>query len=223
MKNRYYFGLCLVLLLAVANSGCVGITTAVGTDQSLVADVRRVNVGLTVSASNPNFGTVGVGSNSVLSVTLTNSGTSTITISNTSVYGPGFNAAGIAAGIQLNPGQDAILRITFAPAATGAVSGNVTITSNAINSPVEISLSGTGVQSTESQDCSNTISSISITPDNTTIVPGSQVQFSAIDDFGNDVTSFVVWDSSDTSIATITADGLATGIASGSVTITATK
>jgi fibronectin type 3 domain-containing protein len=39
------------------------------------------------------------------------------------------------------------LNATFAPAATGSVTGNVTIVSNASNSPMTISLSGTGAVS----------------------------------------------------------------------------
>ena len=37
------------------------------------------------------------------------------------------------------------MNVTFAPSATGGVTGSVTVTSNASNSPVSISLSGTGV------------------------------------------------------------------------------
>jgi hypothetical protein len=107
------------------------------------------------------------------------------------------------------------MSVTLAPAASGSITGSVTISSNAINSPLKISLSGAGVQPT--------ITSITVTPANPTIAPGAQVQFKAVDNFGNDITSSVVWASSSTSIATITVGGLATGIANGSVTITATQ
>jgi hypothetical protein len=109
---------------------------------------------LTVSAStlllNPSspslsFGSVNVSSNSSQSVTLTNSGISSITISNVTVSGAGFNAAGVPSGLILSPGQAAILTATFAPSGAGSVTGRVSVASNATNSPDSISLSGTGV------------------------------------------------------------------------------
>jgi hypothetical protein len=47
----------------------------------------------------------------------------------------------------LPPGQTAALNVTFAPAATGTITGNVNVTSSASNSPASITLSGTGVAS----------------------------------------------------------------------------
>jgi hypothetical protein len=50
------------------------------------------------------------------------------------------------------------------------------------------------------------------------------VQYTAVDNLGNDITSSVVWSSSDSSIASITSAGFATGITNGGpVTITAKK
>jgi hypothetical protein len=91
------------------------------------------------------FGNVNVGSNLSLSTTLTNTGNSTVTISSVSVSGTGFSASGVAAGTSLTPGQTATLNVAFAPAAAGGVTGSVTVTSNATNSPATITLSGTGL------------------------------------------------------------------------------
>jgi fibronectin type 3 domain-containing protein len=60
------------------------------------------------------------------------------------VAGAGFNATG-ANGIILSPGQSTTVTSTFAPSASGAAAGSVTVSSNAANSPASISLSGTGV------------------------------------------------------------------------------
>jgi hypothetical protein len=79
-------------------------------------------------------------------VTLTNAGNSAVTISNVSVSGSGFNATG-ASGVILQPGQTTTVTPTFKPAAAGAVTGTLTVASNASNSPDSISLSGTGVAS----------------------------------------------------------------------------
>jgi hypothetical protein len=69
-----------------------------------------------------------------------------------------------------------------------------------------------------------TVTSITVTPGNQTTSVGGQVQFTATDNLGNDITSSVAWSSSDSSIASITSAGFATGIANGGpVIITATK
>ena len=102
---------------------------------------------LTPNASNLNFNNVNTGSNSVLSVTFTNFGSSNIAISNVTISGPGFIASGVSTGQIVPPTQTATLNVTFTPTGTGSVTGGVTITSNASNSPASISLSGTGVSS----------------------------------------------------------------------------
>jgi fibronectin type 3 domain-containing protein len=50
------------------------------------------------------------------------------------------------------------MNVTFAPAASGSVTGGVTITSTASNSPLAISLSGTGIVVTHSATLSWTAS-----------------------------------------------------------------
>ena len=100
---------------------------------------------LTPSTTSLNFSNVNVGSNSSLGVNFTNSGSSNITVSNVTISGAGFTASGVSNGQIITPAQVVTLNVTFAPAATGSVTGSVTVTSNASNSPVSISLSGTGV------------------------------------------------------------------------------
>ena len=101
---------------------------------------------LNISTNSLNFGNVNTGTNSTLSVALTNSGNSSVTISNVSVTGTSFTPSGISAGTIVSAGQAANLNITFAPAAAASVSGSVNVASNATNSPVVVSLTGSGVQ-----------------------------------------------------------------------------
>ncbi|MGA3328955.1 MAG: kelch repeat-containing protein, partial [Terriglobia bacterium] len=67
--------------------------------------------------------------------------------------------------------------------------------------------------------------SITVTPSNATIIPGATQQFSAMATYDNgvtqDVSSSAYWDTSNASAATVAAGGLATGVAGGSTTITA--
>jgi len=101
---------------------------------------------LSASTVTLNFGNVNIGSSSSQTVTLSNSGNANVTISKVSIFGAGIGASGIYVGLVLTPGQQAPLSVTFAPAATMGVTGNVTVTSNATNSPMSIAVSGAGLQ-----------------------------------------------------------------------------
>ena len=98
--------------------------------------------------SNPasfNFGSIQIGTSKPLSGTLTNSGGSSLTISAASASGAGFSLSGLSLPVTLNAGQSTSFTVTFAPTASGAVSGSVSVTSNGGNPSLSISLSGTGV------------------------------------------------------------------------------
>jgi len=101
---------------------------------------------LTFSTSNLSFGSVNVGSNSDLSAALTNTGNSSVTISAANISGAGFTVSGVSSGETLSAGQSIPVTIQFAPSTAGAVSGNVSLISNATNSPTAMTLSGTGAQ-----------------------------------------------------------------------------
>ena len=124
----------------------VTVSNAAGSATSTAATltVGASTLLLNSSVSSLNFGNVTLPNSSAQPVTLTNAGNSSVTISNVSVSGAGFNATGVS-GVILTPGQTATLTATFAPAAAGGVTGQITVASNAANSPDTISLSGTGV------------------------------------------------------------------------------
>ena len=103
---------------------------------------------LSSSSTSLVFGNVNVSSGNSQSVTLTNAGNSTVTISSVVVAGAGFNASGDALGAILSSGQAATLSATFNPGASGISTGSITVTSNATNSPIVIALSGAGVVQT---------------------------------------------------------------------------
>ena len=90
------------------------------------------------------FGSVNVSGNSSLGATLTNNGNSNVTISTVTVSGVGFSASGVSAGTTLTPNQSVTLNVSFAPTAVGSLLGNVTVVSDASNSPTTIPLSGIG-------------------------------------------------------------------------------
>jgi hypothetical protein len=99
---------------------------------------------LTVNPTSIAFGSVQTGSSQQQSATLTNTGGTGVTISQASVTGTGFSLSGLALPVTLAAGQSTNLTITFAPQAAGSVTGSVTITSNAPNPTLTVSLAGTG-------------------------------------------------------------------------------
>jgi hypothetical protein len=102
---------------------------------------------LNSSVSSLTFGNVSVGGSSTQNITMTNAGNSSVSIAQVMVAGAGFNSTG-ASGTTLAPGQSTTLTSTFAPSASEAATGKITVSSNATNSPSSISLSGMGVTAT---------------------------------------------------------------------------
>jgi len=85
-----------------------------------------------------------VGSSANLSETLTNTGGTTVIVSQANVTGTGFSITGLTLPATLTAGQSVTFTATFAPTATGAVSGNLVILSDGTNPTLNIALSGTG-------------------------------------------------------------------------------
>src|SRR5215469_16875170 len=104
---------------------------------------------LAASSTSMNFSDVNIGGRSVLPVVFTNQGSSQVTISNVSIAGAGYTAAGVSSGQIVAAGKSATLDVTFDPSSTGTLPGTATVTSNAANSPAKIALSGIGVQATQ--------------------------------------------------------------------------
>ncbi len=69
------------------------------------------------------------------------------------------------------------------------------------------------------------LQSITITPSSLTLAPGNTQQLTATGNFAGsspqDITTWVKWSFSDTSIATITTGGLLTAVSPGTVTVSA--
>jgi hypothetical protein len=124
-----------LVLGAALQMGCVGTTGS-----------EVVSAGaLSAAPGHVNFGDVTTGENSTRTVTLSNNGAPDITISNLSVAGSGFSASGVPSGLILKQGETATLSVTFSPASSGDVTGQVLMASDAAAEALEISLSGKGV------------------------------------------------------------------------------
>lgn len=103
---------------------------------------------LSFSTNSLKYGNVLVDGSSTQAVTLKNSGTTDIHISQLDVRGAGFSVSGVAVPVTIPAGQSATLQATFAPAVAGSVSGSITIASDAQTTSSSVAMSGTGVNAT---------------------------------------------------------------------------
>lgn len=100
---------------------------------------------LTAQPTSISFGSIQVGNSQQQSATLTNTGGSSVTISQASAAGAGFSVNSSSFPLTLAAGQSTTLTITFAPHSSGSPTGSATISSNAPNPTLTIPLSGTAV------------------------------------------------------------------------------
>jgi hypothetical protein len=103
---------------------------------------------LTVTPASLSFGSITTGTSTTQSVAVTNSGNASVTLSQISESGAGFSVTGCTLPLTLAAGQSTSFSVTFDPATASSLSGSVTVTSNAANSPEVISLSGAGTAPT---------------------------------------------------------------------------
>jgi centrosomal CEP192-like protein/HYDIN/CFA65/VesB family protein/Ig-like domain-containing protein len=142
------FALILAFLAVLSLTGCVGLTSAGTSAAKSSSTPNPTSSGtLAASATSLSFGNVAVGSSSPQTLTLTNSGTATVTISQATVTGTGFSVVGGMASTSIAPGQNHAFQVQFAPTGAGNVSGSISIASDATNSPLAVSLGGTGMTS----------------------------------------------------------------------------
>ncbi len=130
------------MILAIAGlSSCAGYTSATKTKPS------DPGAGiLSPSATSLSFGSVAVGSTVTQSLTVTNTGLGTATISGATLAGAGLTVVGGNPSGTVAVGQSSTIQIQFAPTSAGAVTGSLTVVSDASNSPLAISITGTGTQ-----------------------------------------------------------------------------
>jgi hypothetical protein len=121
-------------------------STAVGspTIVDLSGTAASASIQLTPSATSLSFGNVTVGSSGTNELTVKSTGNTNASISTVAISGTGFVLGSSAASIILDPSQSETYTVNFDPRAAGSVTGTLTITSNAANSPLNISLSGSG-------------------------------------------------------------------------------
>jgi hypothetical protein len=104
---------------------------------------------LTATEASVHFDDVPIGGRSVKEISLTNTGSRNLQISEISVSGGDFGVSG-GNQVSLSPGQSVSLKVDFAPKDMGDRSGTLSVRCEGSASPVQIALSGAGAQSSPS-------------------------------------------------------------------------
>jgi photosystem II stability/assembly factor-like uncharacterized protein len=123
-------------IAAKDTKGCLGFQ-----NYSLVITAPQFSV----STNNILFGDVRVDSDKQASLIVTNTGNSLLVVSSLFSDNSQFSLDGTTFGLM--PGENKNILVSFAPTATGFLSGTITMVHNAMMSPSTIHVSGTGVAS----------------------------------------------------------------------------
>jgi hypothetical protein len=94
-----------------------------------------------------NLGTVTIGSSQTKLLSVSNSGGSSLTISGAAVSGTSFSVSGLTFPYTLAAGSSTSLSVTFTPSTTGTVNAALSLSSNASDPSVSVSLTGSGTTS----------------------------------------------------------------------------
>jgi len=95
-------------------------------------------------ATTTDFGTKRTGTATVKRVDITNTGTANLTITAVVTSGAPFTVAIGTCGTAVAPGRRCRIDVTYQPTAPSVFSGTVTLTSNAVNSPTVMNVTGAG-------------------------------------------------------------------------------
>jgi len=131
-------------------TGTLSVTdNAAGSPQTVSLTGKGVQPAVKLSPTSLSFGNQLVGTTSPSkSVTMSNTGTTTLTINSISITGT--NAVDFAetntCGGSLAAGANCTISVTFTPQTAGSLSASVSVSDNAPGSPQTVSLTGTGTQ-----------------------------------------------------------------------------
>jgi hypothetical protein len=153
---------------ATAGTATGSITFVVGAATGQTLSVPLAGTGVATPqgllSSNPptlGFSNVTVNSTQSQSITIANTGVSSVIVSAVTVSGAGFSLGQLTTPFTLAANQSAPLAISFAPTASGSATGTLTIASNAQNGTLTVPLTGAGVSHSVTLSWSDTDSQIS--------------------------------------------------------------
>ena len=99
---------------------------------------------ISASPTSLHFGNLLPGTSQTLNETLTNTGTTSVTISQASMSSAMFTASSLSLPSIVGAGQSVTFGVVFTPNITGSITGNLSLLSDASNPQLNIALSGSG-------------------------------------------------------------------------------
>jgi Abnormal spindle-like microcephaly-assoc'd, ASPM-SPD-2-Hydin len=122
---------------------------------------------LALSSGSVTFGSVVVGTTSTQTITASNSGSASLTVSAAKPSSPQFFLASPTLPFTIAAGQSAKFSVAFTPTAATASSGSISITSNASDNAVSLSLSGSGISAGQLSSNPASLSFVNVVVDDT--------------------------------------------------------
>lgn len=143
ISRGYWFPNAVLLFVAIAFAhGCGGGSAGPPPLQDLPSSAQIVAGGTNLA-----FGNVNLGSAAAASISLTNTGGSTLVVSDVTFSHTAYSLGATALPLSLGPGQSGSLNVVFTPQAAGEIEASFSVVSNASNFLTPIFLSGTGLGS----------------------------------------------------------------------------
>src|SRR6266850_1373397 len=115
-------------------SGCSGLVNASGTNSIAAIQVNPASV---------NFGSAVVGKKISQNVSVANTGSMPVNISQANVSNSQFSVSGLVMPLSLPVGQSSSFQVSFAPNSSGTATGTLTVTTDAGVASPQVALSGT--------------------------------------------------------------------------------
>jgi hypothetical protein len=136
----------LLFILILFTSGCIGVT---GAPKSFsIQPATSSGTTISVAPASINFGSIPLGSTASQSVTISNEGTSNLTITKASASAAGVTITGVSLPLVIDAGKQSSFNVAFSPKAAGILAGQIAIMSSISSTPNTVSLHGIGMAST---------------------------------------------------------------------------
>lgn len=205
------------LLVLTSSLTLVGCSAVSSTKQN----PGNPSAALAVSPASLNFGNVAVGSSSTLTATLSATNAD-VTVSSATPSGAAYLIRGISFPITLAAGHSASYTIVFTPTAPGSSAGSVSFTSNASDSSLSQSCTGTGTQSSAQTSGSLALSPSSLNFGNVAVGSSSSLTGTLSATTADVTVSSAAWSGSGYSLTGITFPATVLAGTSASYTVTFT-
>lgn len=144
-KTAFTLAAILILLSAIVSiSGCTGAASSPKATTTAPPPPATISV---APGSIP-FGTVPVGTTVSQSVTISNGGGSSLSVTAVSTTAAGVTITGVTLPLTIAAGGQSSFNVVFSPKAAGALSGTVSVVSDLSTTPVPVTLTGVGTAAT---------------------------------------------------------------------------